>query len=324
MPARALITGIGGFAAGHLARLLLDAGHEVTGTYRPGRRPTGLPPDVHLTPAALEDQSALAAVLRAAEPEWLFHLAGISAEPEARAQPERALTVNLLGTLHLLEACLTRPTRPRVLVAGSAAEYGRVRPEENPVREEQPLRPASPYGVSKAAQGLLALQYHPAHSLHVVHARAFNHTGPGQRDGFAASTFARQIAEAEAGLRKPQIEVGDLTPRRDLTDVRDVTRAYLLLMERGAPGETYNIGTGHSIAIQELLDTLLTLSRLPLRAVPSPARRRPVDIPHLAADATKLRAATGWQPEIPLPQTLAELLESWRARVAAGRSGGVP
>jgi GDP-4-dehydro-6-deoxy-D-mannose reductase len=319
MPARTLITGIGGFAAGHLARLLLEHGHAVTGTYLPGHRPEGLPGDVHLLPAALEDQAGLAAILRAAEPEWLFHLAGITAEPEARKHPERALTVNLLGTLHLLEACLTRKPRPRVLITGSAAEYGRVRPEENPVREEQPLRPSSPYGVSKASQGLLALQYHAAHGLEVVHARAFNHTGPGQRDGFAAATFARQIAEAEAGRRKPEVEVGDLAPRRDLSDVRDVVRAYLLLMERAAPGETYNIGSGHAVPIQEVLDHLLALSPTPLTVVPTPSRRRPVDVPLLAADTTKLLAATGWQPEILLPQTLSDLLESWRARVGAGR-----
>lgn len=318
MSARALITGIGGFAAGHLARCLLERGVLVYGTHRPGPPPAGLPSSLRLLSAALEDPAALNAAARAAAPDWLFHLAGMSSEPEARQQPERALTTNLLGTLHLLQALLTLERPPRVLIAGSSAEYGRVRPEENPIAETQPLRPVSPYGVSKAAQGLLALQHHAEHGLEVIHARAFSHTGPGQRDGFAASSFARQIAAAEAGLRPPEIEVGNLSARRDLSDVRDVARAYVALIERGLPGEVYNVGSGNAVAISELLECLILLSPAPLRPVSSPARLRPVDMPLLVADTQKLRETTGWAPQIPLEQTLADLLASWRERVAAG------
>lgn len=317
MAARALVTGVGGFVAGHLVRLLLDRGVEVSGTYRPGRRPTGLLPAVCLLPADLEDAAALAAAVRKAAPDWLFHLAGVSSEPEARAEPERALTVNVIGTLLLFEALLSLSSRPRVLLAGSCAEYGRVHPDENPISEEQPLRPVSPYGASKAAQGLLALQHHAEYGLEVIHSRAFNHTGPGQRDGFSASSFAHQIAQAESGLRPPEIEVGNLTSRRDLTDVRDVARAYAALVERGTPGEVYNVGSGRAVAMGEVLDGLIALSALPVRALPFPHRFRPVDLPLLVADPTKLRRATGWEPEIPLEQTLADLLESWRARVRA-------
>jgi GDP-4-dehydro-6-deoxy-D-mannose reductase len=316
MALRALVTGIGGFVAGHLARCLLDQGVDVSGVYRPGHPPRGAPGSVRLLGADLEDADALARVLKEAEPDWLFHLAGISAEAEARQHPERAFTVNLSGTLHLFQGLLTLDRFPRVLTAGSCTEYGGVRLEENPVREEQPLRPVSPYGVSKAAQGLLALQQHREHRIPVIHVRAFNHTGPGQRDEFAAPSFAHQIAEAEAGLRPPEIEVGNLSARRDLSDVRDVCRAYVALMEAGSPGEIYNVGAGQAVAISDVLDQLIALTTAPIRAVASPSRLRPVDIPLLVADTGKLRRDTGWQPRIPLSQTLKDLLQSWRERVA--------
>lgn len=236
MAIRALITGIDGFVARHLVACLLERGITVHGTHRRAHTPAGLPPSVRLHCADLEDAAALCHAVREAEPEWLFHLAGISAEAEARQHPERALSINLTGTLHLFEALLPLSRQPRVLTAGSSAEYGAVSPDENPVSEEQPLRPVSPYGVSKAAQGLLALQQHREHNIPAIHVRAFNHTGPGQRDEFAAASFARQIAEAEAGLRPPVIEVGNLSVRRDLFDVRDACQAYLALMESGTPG----------------------------------------------------------------------------------------
>jgi GDP-4-dehydro-6-deoxy-D-mannose reductase len=322
MAPRALVTGIGGFAAGHLVRCLLERGMTVYGTYRPGRSPAASPSAVGLLCADLADSDALATAVRQAEPDWVFHLAGVSSEPEARQQPERALSINLLGTLSLFTALLSLRRRPRVLVVGSSAEYGRVRPEENPIREEHPLRPVSPYGVSKAAQGLLALQHHAEHGLEVLHTRTFNHTGPGQRDGFAASSFARQIAEAEAGLRPPEIEVGNLTPRRDLSDVRDVVRTYIALLGSGRAGEVYNVGSGQAVAMSAVLDSLIALSLAPVRVVPSPSRLRPVDVPLLVADTAKLRAATGWSPEISLEQTLGDLLASWRERVAAGGEEG--
>jgi GDP-4-dehydro-6-deoxy-D-mannose reductase len=315
MALRALVTGTGGFVAGHLARCLLDRGVTVFGIHRPGHPPFGLPSSIHLLSADLEDSAALARALEESEPDWLFHLAGISAEAEARQQPERAFTVNLIGTLHLFQGLLSLDRRPRVLTAGSSAEYGRVRLEENPIQEEQPLRPVSPYGVSKAALGLLALQQHREHGIPVIHVRAFNHTGPGQRDEFAASSFARQIAESEAGLRPPEIEVGNLSARRDLSDVRDVCRAYVALMDAGSPGEVYNVGAAQAVAMSDVLDQLIALNAAPIRAVPSPSRLRPVDVPLLVADTGKLRRDTGWQPQIPLSQTLEDLLESWRERV---------
>jgi GDP-4-dehydro-6-deoxy-D-mannose reductase len=316
---QALITGIAGFVAGHLMRLLHECGVEVSGTYRPGLEPAGFATGLHVWPADLADRAALSEALRATSPDWVFHLAGLSSEPEARQHPEQAYAANFLGTLHLLEAAHALEHRPRVILAGSSAEYGLVHPEENPVREEQPLRPVSPYGVSKAAMGLLAFQYGTEHGLEILHVRAFNHTGPGQREGFAASSFACQIAEAEAGLRPPEIEVGNLSARRDLSDVRDVARAYVALAERGAPGQVYNVGSGRAVAIQEVLDQLISLSRIPIRAVPSPARFRPVDVPLLQADITRVCSATGWQPQISLPQTLADLLEGWREHVAGIR-----
>jgi GDP-4-dehydro-6-deoxy-D-mannose reductase len=293
----------------------------VYGTYRPGREPDGLSPSVRLLPADVTDREALAVSIAAAKPDWIFHLAGMSAEPEARRNPECALAVNLLGTLHLFQSLLVTDLRPRVLTVGSVAEYGRVEEGENPIREEQPLRPTSPYGVSKAATGLLALQQNAEHGLEVIHVRAFNHTGPGQRDAFAAASFARQIAEAEAGLRPTLIEVGNLTARRDLSDVRDVARAYVALMESGVPGHIYNVGSGQAVEIAWVLDYLISLSAVSVSVVLSPTRLRPVDVPLLVADTTKLRRATGWEPQILLEQTLAELLASWREKVSEVKRG---
>jgi GDP-4-dehydro-6-deoxy-D-mannose reductase len=317
MALRALITGIGGFVAGHLAHCLLDRGVDVFGTRRPGHRPPTLPAAVVLQAADLQDCASIKRALGEAEPDWVFHLAGVSAEAEARQQPERAFRVNLIGTLHLYEALQALDRRPRVMTAGSSAEYGAVLPEENPLQEGQPLRPVSPYGVSKAAQGLLTLQQYREHGFPAIHVRAFNHTGPGQREEFATASFARQIAEAEAGLGTSDIAVGNTSARRDLSDVRDVCRAYVALMETGRPGEVYNVGAGQPVLMSEVLEQLIALSSTRIRVVPAASRLRPIDVPLLFADTSKLRRDTGWQPQIPLSVTLADLLASWRETVSA-------
>jgi len=214
--------------------------------------------------------------------------------------------------LNVLEAVARVKPDCRVLVVGSSEEYGLVGPEDLPVDEDTPLRPRSAYAVSKVTQDLLGLQYYLAHKLHVVRVRPFNHIGPRQRTGFVAPDLASQIAAAELGQQPSYLELGNLTARRDFCDVRDVVRAYVLLVTSGEPGEVYNVGSGESHSVQELLDTLLAMSRVPITVRQNPDRMRPSDIPDIVCDATRIRQQTGWRTTIPLAQSLRDILEYWR------------
>jgi len=223
---------------------------------------------------------------------------------------------NVLGIVHLLDAARSASLRPAVLVVGSAEEYGPVGEAELPIREDAPLRPASPYAVSKVAQGALARLYGPAGGMRVVLTRTFHHTGPGRGEAFAESSFARQIAEIEHGLRPAVIEVGNLDAVRDFCDVRDVVRAYLLLLEKGEPGQAYNVCSGRGLRIREVLDLLLASSSARVEVRVDKERLRPADVPAQVGDPSRLRAATAWEPRIPIAETLRDLLSDWRARVA--------
>jgi GDP-4-dehydro-6-deoxy-D-mannose reductase len=216
----------------------------------------------------------------------------------------------------LLEEIRRLKPVPRFLAVGSSEEYGLVRPEELPIRETNPLRPMSPYAVSKVAQDMMGYQYFMSYGLPIVRARAFNHEGPRRGEVFVTSNFARQVAEIEAGLREPVIFVGDLKPRRDYSDVRDIVRGYWKLLEHGVPGEVYNLCSGRSWAIQQVLDFFLDQSRVKgITVQKDPARLRPSDVMVLEGDPSKIRNATGWQVEIPFEQTLRDLLEYWRRRI---------
>jgi GDP-4-dehydro-6-deoxy-D-mannose reductase len=223
--------------------------------------------------------------------------------------------------VHVLDAARRLGLKPAVLVVGSAEEYGPVAEADLPIREETPLQPASPYAVSKAAQGALALLYGPKGGMRVVLTRTFHHTGPGRGEAFAESSFARQIAEIECGLRPAVIEVGNLDAVRDFTDVRDVVRAYLLLVEKGEAGQAYNVCSGRGRKIHEILDLLLAGSTARVEVRVDEERLRHSDVPAQVGDPARVRAATGWEPKIPLEQTLADLLADWRARIA-GRGLG--
>jgi GDP-4-dehydro-6-deoxy-D-mannose reductase len=203
------------------------------------------------------------------------------------------------------------------LVVGSSEEYGRIAPGDLPIDEDTPLRPTSPYALSKVAQDLMGLQYHLTHGLHVIRVRPFNHIGPRQRPGFVAPDLASQIAAIEAGRQPPVLQVGNLEARRDFSDVRDVVRAYVMLLTHGKPGEVYNVGSGQSHSIQELLDSLLAMSRVPIEVQPDPARMRPSEVPEMIGDVSRLQTRTGWQPEIPFEQSLKDILDYWRAETAA-------
>jgi GDP-4-dehydro-6-deoxy-D-mannose reductase len=314
---RSLITGIGGFAGSYLAEYCLtQPGAEVLGLVRSVARPghaAALGERVRLVAGDLRDGPAVAAALAASRPEVVFHLGGQAFVPLSFEDPEGTFLDNAIGQLHLIQGILRHCPAARLVVVGSSSVYGLVRPEENPVHEGVPLRPIDPYGVSKVAQDLLAYQYGVSHSLQAVRVRPFNHTGPRQSAQFAPSWFARRVAEIEAGRAAPELPVGNLAAVRDFTDVRDVVRAYYLAARHGRPGEVYNIGSGQGRRMADLLAILAGLSRVPFRVQEDAARLRPQDVPVLVCDAGRFRALTGWAPTRPLEETMADLLDYWRA-----------
>ena len=315
---RVLVTGAGGFVAPHLVELLRaeEPGAVLYGTVRP-QTSVARGPGVGITlvEADLNDPAAALAVMDEVAPERIVHLAGQSSVHRSWIEPGATLRSNVLGLVNLLDAVRRRGLRPAVLVVGSAEEYGLALPGEIPLHEDTPLRPSSPYAVSKVAQAALARLYGPAGGMKVVLTRTFHHTGPGRGEAFAESSFARQIAEIEAGLRPAVLRVGNLDSVRDYTDVRDVVRAYWMLLDRGEDGQVYNVCSGRGRTIREMLDALLALSSSRVELRVDPARLRPSDVPALVGDPARLCAATGWAPRVPLEQTLGELLTSWRQRV---------
>jgi GDP-4-dehydro-6-deoxy-D-mannose reductase len=315
---RVLVTGVSGFVGGHVVDMLRreQPGAEVIGLdSRPGNRARAL--GIEVLQADLQDAASVRHALDRVRPQRVVHLAAQSSPQRSWEDPAGTLKTNLLGLLHLLEGARTLALAPRLLVVGSAEEYGLVRPDEVPLREDAPLRPASPYAVSKVAQGFLAYQYAASLHLPIVRTRTFHHTGPRRGEQFAESSFARQLAEIEAGKRPPRLEVGNLDAVRDFTDVRDVVRAYWALLERGEPGEVYNVCSGRGVRIAELLDELIALSGLKVDVHVDQARLRPLDVPVLIGDPARLQAATGWKASTPLRETLRDLLDHWRERVGA-------
>lgn len=316
---RILITGITGFVGSHLAEYALARGDvEVFGTVRWRSRlenVEGFQEDITMVDCDLRDSSATRRCLMELKPDYIFHLAAQSFVPTSWTAPEETLTTNIISELNLLEAMRDIDKEIRIQVAGSSEEYGLVFEEEAPIKETNPLRPLSPYAVSKVAQDMLAYQYNRSYGLFTVRTRAFNHEGPRRGHVFVTSNFARQIAQIEAGKKEPVIEVGNLSARRDFTDVRDVVKAYWLALEKGEPGEVYNIGSGRAVTIREMLDMLLALTDVKIEVRPVPERMRPSDVELLLADVSKFNALTGWKAEIPLTKTLADTLDYWRARV---------
>jgi GDP-4-dehydro-6-deoxy-D-mannose reductase len=286
-----------------------------------------LPPDladVPRHPGDITDAAAVERVLREAAPRWIFHLAAISHPGTCRENPSFAWEVNFFGTRNLYRSAARVVPEARVLFVGSAAEYGRPAPGDLPLTEDAPLRPDDVYAATKAAGDLLGADFARSRRLDVIRVRPFNHIGPGQGKGFVASDFASQIARIERGLQPPRIETGSLDAVRDFTDVRDVVRAYVLLMERGESGAVYNVCSGVSRSVRELLDGLLASSVVKCEIVSSAAKtgtvpttegRAPLSSDVVVGSAEALRAATGWEPRIPWQQTLAELLDDWRNRV---------
>jgi GDP-4-dehydro-6-deoxy-D-mannose reductase len=307
----ALVTGAGGFVGRHLlAEFERATDWDLVGlTLRPRATDTR----ARLLTCDLRDRALTERVLARHRPDIIVHLAAQSYVPQAFAAPQDTLTNNIVGQLNLFEGCRSAGLDPLILVIGSSEEYGFARPDELPVREEQPFRPGNPYAVSKITQDMLGLQYWLAHGLRVVRLRPFNHFGPGQSERFVVAGFARQVAEAELGHTEPVVLTGDLSAERDFLDVRDVARAYRLAALRAEPGEVYNIASGVARPVGELLQRLLAQAALPIETRRDPARLRPADMRRIVGDASKFRAATGWEPIIPLEQSLSDTLDYWRA-----------
>jgi GDP-4-dehydro-6-deoxy-D-mannose reductase len=321
---RVLVTGAGGFVAAHLAEFLRReaAGVELVGLVRPhGSAPSAGAGFSTFREADLTDPAGMEGVLDAFLPDRIVHLAGQSSVHLSWLDPGGTLRANVLGLVHLLDAVRRRGARPAVLVVGSAEEYGPIPESELPLVEDRPLQPASPYAVSKVAQACLAVQYGPAGGMRVVRTRTFHHTGPGRGETFAESSFARQLAEVEAGLAPPVLHVGNLDAVRDYTDVRDVVRAYWALLERGQAGAVYNVCSGRPRRIRDLLDMLLAASRAKVEIRVDAERLRRADVPAQYGDPRRLKEATGWEPRVPLETSLRDLLEDWRRRVRRDPSG---
>ncbi|MGQ0616755.1 MAG: GDP-mannose 4,6-dehydratase [Acidimicrobiia bacterium] len=300
----ALVTGAGGFVGRHLVEHLVAAGDTVVGS---DRAPAGDHLALDVTDAGQVDEA-----IGAVQPDAVYHLAGWSDVGGSWDAPREVLRANVEGTHNVLLACALHGVG-RVLSVSSADIYGAVTEAELPVTEVAPLRPVSPYAVSKVAADFLGLQAFLGHGLDVVRARSFNHLGPGQSNRFVAAALAERVARAErAG--GGEIPVGNLSARRDVTDVRDVVRAYRLLVENGVGGEAYNVCSGRAVAVQELAERLVGLAGTPLRLRAEPSLLRPVDVPVLQGDPGKLRAVTGWSPRVPLATTLADLLADARSR----------
>ena len=313
---RALITGITGFVGSHLAEYLVKQNVDVHGTVRWRSRTENIEHiknEIHLTEADIKDAHSIQNAIGEVQPNYIFHLAAQSFVPTSWHAPAETLSPNITGNANLLEAIRRSDCDPVIQIAGSSEEYGLVYPEEVPIKD--PLRPMSPYGVSKMAQDSLLRQYFMSYGSKVVVTRAFNHTGPRRGDVFVTSNFAKQVAEIEKGLKEPILYVGNLNAKRDFTDVRDIVRAYWLAVNKCEYGEVYNICSEEARTIQSVLELLLDIANKNIEVKQDPSRMRPSDVEILQGDCFKFRGKTGWRPEIPFEKTMRDLLEYWMEKI---------
>lgn len=294
---RAFVTGASGFVGGYLVT-------HLTG---------GLGFDVCEYNSDILDKKALTQALADARPDYIFHLAAQSSVAESWKNSALTIDVNIKGTVNILDSVLELGIKPRILLIGSGEEYGA--PDEQPVTENNSTRPQNIYAATKACQNMLGSIYAKAHGLNIVMTRAFNHIGPGQSETFVVSDFCRQVAQAEKGIHPPVINVGNLAAKRDFSDVRDVVKAYGTLAQKGDSGQTYNIGSGQAIAIKEILNKILALSSISITVNEDKQKFRPIDVPVIEADISKIKSATGWKPQISIDTSIEETLAFWRGMV---------
>jgi len=311
-----LITGASGFVGSYLVKeLIKNPDVEIYGTYLSDKSLaslTELTSKIKLAKVDLMNARDVLEIIEQIKPDEIYHLAALTSAKVSFENPQEVMVNNIVGQLNIFEAIRKLNLQTRIMIISSAEVYGIVSESDLPIDEDTKLNPANPYAVSKIAQDFMALQYYNSYKLNVLRVRPFNHIGPGQSDQFATSAFAKKIAEIEKGMREPILTVGNLESKRDFTDVKDVIRAYILLMEKGQPGDVYNIGSGKSHKMSEVLDMLLSFSTTPIKVEVDPSLLRPTDNPNLICDNMKISGLTGWQPEIPLEKTLQDILEYWR------------
>ncbi len=316
---RVLITGITGFVGSHLSEFLLNKNLEIYGLERWRSKTENIEHiknKIKLIKADIRDAHSMEDAVKKIEPDYVFHLAAQTFVPMSWNAPVDTLETNIIGTVNLFEAVRKAEIDPKIHIAGSSEEYGMVYPNEIPIKETNPLRPLSPYGVSKVAQDKLSYQYFKSYGLKIVVTRAFNHTGPRRGEAFVSSNFSKQVVEMEKGLRKPVINVGNLDAKRDFSDVRDIVRGYWLAVNKCDFGEVYNLCSGKATSIKELLDLITSLSKVKgIKIIKDPTRIRPSDVPVLQGDCTKFRKKTGWKPEIPFKKTIEDLMNYWRDKL---------
>ena len=308
----ALIIGGAGFVGAYLIkRLASEKGCNVTATKLPYE---ALEADCNAVNLDILDPQQVCEVLSELRPDCIFHLAAQSSVKLSWERPQLTVDVNIKGAVNVLEAVRTLDYKPKVLLIGSGEEYGFVREGESPVNEENPLRAGNIYAVTKACQNMLGSVYARAYGLDVIMIRAFNHIGAGQLPTFVVSDFCKQAAEIEKGIAEPVIKVGNLSAKRDFSDVRDVVNAYVLLSKHGKSGETYNVGSGKAVEIKKILDIVVSKATADIRIEIDPKKLRPVDVPVIEADISKITADTGWKPEISLEDTITGVLDYWRTK----------
>lgn len=311
---RALIIGAAGFVGGYLIRELESAGWEVCATCLPSEKIAG---GCAVYPLDILEKDTIAPLVDKVQPDIVYHLAAQSSVSVSWKKPQLTAEINIIGTINVLEALREVQKKDiRTILIGSGEEYGFIREGACPLSESEPLNPGNIYAATKACQGMLGEIYARAYKMDIVMVRAFNHSGPAQAPIFVISDFCRQIAEAEAGVRPAEMSVGNLSAKRDFTDVRDVVRAYRLLGEKGRSGQVYNVGRGRAVSIQYILDTALSFARTDITVKTDPARMRASDIPMIEPDVSRIFADTGWRAEISMEQTIEDALNYWRAQIA--------
>ncbi len=317
---KVLITGITGFAGSHLADYILEhiKGAKIFGIERPRSRRDNVKhirERIKFFDCDIKDYSSVKLIMKKIKPDLVFHLAAQTFVPTSWTAPAETLATNILGELNIFEAIRDVGINPRIQIAGSSEEYGFVCKKDLPIKETCPLKPLSPYAVSKIGQDYLAYQYVKSYGLKAIATRGFNHTGPRRGESFVCSNFAMQIVKIEKKLQSPKIKVGNLDAIRDFTDVRDMVKGYWMILQKGKPGDVYNICSGEGIRIRDVLKELLSLSNIKIKVEEDKKRRRPSDVPVLIGDNSKVRRQTGWKPEIPFKNTLRDLLRWWRENI---------
>lgn len=310
---KGLVIGAAGFVGNYLINEMCCNNIEAYATKLPHEKFEN--PNAKVLDLDIMNKDAIVSLLFEVRPDYIFHLAAQSSVGLAWKNPGLTVDVNIKGSLNVMDALRELFYKPRVLMIGSGEEYGHIQPDETPIAENNLLRPGNIYAATKACQNMIGSIYSKAYDLELVLVRAFNHIGPGQAPMFVVSDFCKQVAEIEKGLREPVMKVGNLAAKRDFTDVRDVVKAYVKLVQLGKSGETYNVGRGDAREIREILDMIVSMSEEKINVEIDPNKIRPVDVPVIEADITKLTQLTGWTPQIPLEQTIKETLDYWRAHV---------